>query len=317
MRTFSGFPGLVLFGALSCGAGLAQQAPLPPGTTADARCGPRHGNGDSATPLAEAESDIALQNYDGARKLLLPWISAHPADARAVFDLGYLEDAQNHPEAAIASYRKAIEVDPKLFEARLSLGLLLARQGDAVGAQEQLTAAIALQPNPPNPGAQAQAFRALARLERTTDPAAAKQHLVEALRLGPEQPEDVLLTAEIAAANGDDETAEAAYRRAAGEAAGILGSDRRAGSPAAEAEEIRRGGASATDGDCPRSKRSGAQCTAREHPELRGQRGRVADHPREAAWPAARRPVDWRDAGRCLHPKLELRRKPILFWSSC
>ncbi len=213
MRTASGLLCLTLLGAASGRAGFAQQAPLPPGTTAP-DAAPAKAEENPATPLSEAESDIALQNYDGARKLLLPWISAHPADARALFDLGYLEDAQNNAEAAVADYRKAIEADPKLFEARLSLGLLLARQGDAVGAQDQLTAAVTLHPNPPNAGAQAQTFRALARLERTTDPSAAKQHLVEALRLGPEQPDDVLLTAEIASANGDDETAEAAYRRA-------------------------------------------------------------------------------------------------------
>ena len=167
----------------------------------------------AATPLADAEGDIALQNYTQARSLLLPWLSAHPNDARALFDLGYLEDAENHPDAAVANYKKSIEADPKRFESRLSLGLLLARQGHSPEALEQLTTAVTLQPDPPNPAAQAQAYRALARLERTTDPAAAKEHLLDALRLGPEQPDDLLLTAEIATANEDDETAEAAYRQ--------------------------------------------------------------------------------------------------------
>jgi tetratricopeptide (TPR) repeat protein len=189
---------------------LGQQAPLPPGTSAP----------DSApkavaesTPLNDAESRISLQDYDAARKLLLPWISAHPADGRALFDLGYIEDAQDHADAAAADYKKAIEADPKLFEPRLSLGLLLARRDRPQEALEQLTTAATLAPNPPNPGAQAQAFRALARLERASDPAAAKEHLLDALKLAPEQPGDLLLTAEIATANQDDETAEAAYRQ--------------------------------------------------------------------------------------------------------
>jgi len=185
----------------------AQPAPLPPGTSSpDARA-------PATTPVADAEGDIALQNYAGARKLLEPWIASHALDARALFDLGYVEDAESHPQAALADYKKSIEADPKQFEPRLSLGLLLAREGHPKEAEEQLNAAGNLLPNPPNPGAQAQAFRALARLERTSDPAAAKEHLLMALRLGPEQPDDVLLTAEIAIANDDNETAEEAYRR--------------------------------------------------------------------------------------------------------
>ncbi len=136
----------------------AQLTPLPPGTSMpDTPAKPAQG---AATPVSEAEGDISLQNYDAARKLLLPWISAHPADARVLFDLGYIEDAENHPDAAIAYYKKAIAADPKQFEARLSLGLILARQDHSQEALEQLTAAVALEPNPPNPGAQAQAFRA-------------------------------------------------------------------------------------------------------------------------------------------------------------
>jgi tetratricopeptide (TPR) repeat protein len=190
----------------------SQQAPLPPGTTAP-DTPPKPAAESASTPLADAEANISLQNYDKARNLLLPWLSAHPNDAQALFDLGYLEDAENHPDAAIANYKKSIEANPMRFESHLSLGLLLARQGHSQEAQEQLTTAVTLQPDPPNPAAQAQAYRALARLERTTDPAAAKEHLLDALHIGPEQPDDLLLTAEIATANEDDETAETAYRQ--------------------------------------------------------------------------------------------------------
>jgi tetratricopeptide (TPR) repeat protein len=202
---------LLVFAFLFLGArGFAQPAPLPPGT-ASAGAAPKAA--EQANPLADIESNIALQNYDDARRQLDPWIATHPTDARALFDLAYIDDAQNHSEAAIAGYRKSIEADPKQFEPRLSLGLLLARQDHSKEAAEQLTVAVNLEPNPPNPAAKAQAYRALARLERTTDPSAAKEYLLNALKLGPEQPDDVLLTAEIATANDDDETAEEAYRR--------------------------------------------------------------------------------------------------------
>jgi tetratricopeptide (TPR) repeat protein len=203
---------IILSGAIVTHPARAQQAPLPPGTSAP-DTPPKPAQDTASTPLADAEGDIALQNYAKARSLLLPWLSTHPSDARGLFDLGYLEDAENHSDAAVADYNKSIAADPKRFESRLSLGLLLARQGHLQEAQEQLAAAVTLQPDPPNPVAQAQAYRALARLEQTSDPASAKQHLLDALRLGPEQPDDLVLTAEIATANEDDETAEAAYRQ--------------------------------------------------------------------------------------------------------
>lgn len=203
-----GIPGLAGF-ILAHGLMLAQST-LPPGTSSgDAPAA----QSSEAGPVAQAEDKISLQDYEAAHALLLPWISAHPQDARAWFDLGYVEDAQNHLDAAATDYRKAIAADPKQFEARLSLGLLLARTDHSAESIEQLRAATGLDPNPPNPGAKAQAYRALARLERTSDPAAARQDLLQALQLGPEAPADALLTAEIAAANEDDETAEAAYRR--------------------------------------------------------------------------------------------------------
>ena len=197
------------------GTTLGQQAPLPPGTTVPDTAPAQAPAKESAItdPVCQAEGNIATQNYDGARGLLLPWISAHPQDARAVFDVGYVEEAQGHDDGAAADYRKSIALDPKQFGPHLSLGLLLARKEQPQQAREQLDAAVALEPDPPNPNAKAQAYRALARLERTSDPAAARDNLLHALRLGPEAPDDALLTAEIAAANADDETAEAAYRR--------------------------------------------------------------------------------------------------------
>lgn len=187
----------------------AQVAPLPPGTTDSdkAQAQPQAG------PLEAIESAIADKNYDKARGMLDAYLSAHPADARALFDQGYCDDAQGNTARAAEFYRKAIVADPKQFEARLALGLILARKGDP-GAREELQAASKLDPNPPNPVAKAQALRALARLVRDTDPDTAKQALIDALTITPETPEDTLLAAEIAEAAGDNDVAEQAYRRA-------------------------------------------------------------------------------------------------------
>ncbi len=73
--------------------------------------------------------------------------------------------------------------------------------------------ATLLTPEPPNPAAQAEAFRTLAELDRSSDPPAARDALVAALRLSPETPADLLLTAQIAEANDDTELAQTAYQR--------------------------------------------------------------------------------------------------------
>jgi tetratricopeptide (TPR) repeat protein len=199
----------VLCFLLAGGAALkAQQAPLPPGASSPDENSAQPSSG----PLADAESAIEAKNYTLAASRLDVYLSVHANDARALFDRGYVEDAQGHADAAEDWYRKAIAADPKQFEARLALGLILAAKGDPA-AKEQLQAATQLEPNPPNPAAKAQADRALARLLRRSDPDAARDALVAALKLSPETPDDALLTAQIAEAAGNNDVAEEAYRR--------------------------------------------------------------------------------------------------------
>ena len=200
---------LGIFVVLSGAQLQAQQPPPPPGTHVEDVQPP----GTSDDSLGVAETALETKNWEAARAALLKHLVSHPSDARALFDLGYVEESQDHAEAAAANYRKAAEADPKQFETHLAMGLLLARQGHNDEARQQLEAATTLEPAPPSPVAKAQAFRALARLDQANDPAAAKAALLEALKLSPETPEDTLLTAEIAVSSGDDETALEAYRR--------------------------------------------------------------------------------------------------------
>lgn len=204
LAAFSSAVAALVFPMMVC----AQSAPLPPGARESDSGEVRT----QASPLDGIESAIADKNYDKARGMLDAYLSAHPADARALFDRGYCDDAQGKTAATKEFYRKAIAADPKQFEARLALGLILAKEGDA-GAREQLLAAARLEPNPPNAVAKAQALRALAQLVRNSDPDTAKQALIDALRITPETPDDTLLAAEIAEAEGDKDVAEQAYRR--------------------------------------------------------------------------------------------------------
>ncbi len=174
---------------------------------------------DAASPeVAKAEAAMLISDWKTAEPILDSWLAAHNSDARALFDAGYLADAQGRNEDAIALYRKATDADPRSFEAQISLGLLLARLGRPADARTSLWASTQLDPAPAGPEAKAKAWRALARIDlvglsEKPDPTQASIDLLEALKLTPETPEDTLMAATIADANGDTAGAEAAYRR--------------------------------------------------------------------------------------------------------
>jgi len=166
-----------------------------------------------AQQVSEAESLIAKADWKAAETKLAAWLATHPDDARALFDSGYAADAQNKAEAAEGFYGRAVKADPKSFESHLSLGLLLARLGKLDEAHPELAAATQLDSGDAGPALKARAWRALAQIDRETDPAQASADLLEALKLSPETPRDTLLAAQLAEAVNQLDAAEAAYRR--------------------------------------------------------------------------------------------------------
>lgn len=163
--------------------------------------------------LASAEAAIAASDWNTAEARLDAYLAAHPSDARALFDAGYVADIQNRLDDAAALYRRAIAADPKSFEAHISLGLLLARQNKPAEARPELLTATTLNPGLVDPTVKARAWRALARIDSSSDPAAASNDLLEALKLTPETPADTLLAAQLAEKTGQYDAAAAAYRR--------------------------------------------------------------------------------------------------------
>jgi predicted Zn-dependent protease len=166
-----------------------------------------------APEVADAEGLIAKGDWKPAESKLAGWLTSHPDDARALFDAGYVADAQNKLDDAAAYYGRAVKADPKSFESHLSLGLLLARQGKPEEARPELTSATQLDPGDAGPALKARAWRALAQIDRLKDPAEASDDLLEALKLSPETPRDTLLAAELAEAAKQFDAAESAYRR--------------------------------------------------------------------------------------------------------
>ncbi|RZU43538.1 tetratricopeptide repeat protein [Edaphobacter modestus] len=160
---------------------------------------------------AQAADALAKQDYATAVKLLSTLAEKNPRDAQVLYNLGSAQDALDQTSDAEATYRRAIAAGPNLLEPHLALGLLLARAGKVSDAHAELAAAAAI-PNG-DPALRARAYRAMARLDQPSNPAGASDELLAALKLSPETADDVLLTGELAEANNDAASAEAAYRR--------------------------------------------------------------------------------------------------------
>jgi len=163
--------------------------------------------------VAGAEAAIVKSDWKTAETTLEAWLAVHPTDARALFDAGYVADAQNRLDDATELYRRAVEANPQSFEAHVELGLLLARQNNTSDARPELARATELDAGVAGAAAKARAWRALALIDRASDPAEASQDLIEALKLSPETADDTLLAANLADQAGQYEAAETAYRR--------------------------------------------------------------------------------------------------------
>lgn len=198
---------LILLLALICAPanGIAQQSkePTPVADSAQA----------ISEEVAQAEAAIVKSDWKTAETRLATWLAEHPTDARALFDAGYVADAQNHLDASAGFYRRAVEANPQSFEAHVELGLLLARQGKPDDARPELVAATQLDPGVAGADAKARAWRALAEIDRVGDPAKASEDLLKALKLSAETSADTLLAASLAEQTGQNDAAETAYRR--------------------------------------------------------------------------------------------------------
>lgn len=209
---------ILLAASLSAGPGVAQESSSS-STPGVGGVEPGSSNTQEVSQqVISAEAAISSSDWKSAESKLNVWLANHPQDARALFDAGYVADAENRLDEAAGFYRRAVAANPKSFEAHLSLGLLLARQGKQGEARPELAAATQLDPGESGPVLKARAWRALAEVDRpgpghTGDAAAASGELLEALKLSPETPSDILLAADLAEASGQDDAAEKAYRR--------------------------------------------------------------------------------------------------------
>ena len=163
--------------------------------------------------VTAAEAAIASTDWKAAESKLDSWLAGHPNDGRALFDAGYVADVQSRTADAIHLYQRAVQADPKMFDAHLMLGMLLAREGQTEEARAQLVQATQLDAGEGGPDLKARAWRALARIDSAKNPAEASNDLLEALKLTPETSDDTLLAASLAEQTGQIDAAEQEYRR--------------------------------------------------------------------------------------------------------
>jgi len=178
-----------------------------------------------AALAVQANDALTAGDFAAALKLLTDLNQKSPNNPQVLYDLGLTLEAleSNSPApaptdptapTAESCYRKSIDANPLFPPPHVGLGLLLARTNRVAEARTQLALAIALPDI--EPALKARAYRALAKLDQQSTPpdlAAATSELLAAVRLTPEQPDDILLSAQIADASADLPAAELAYRR--------------------------------------------------------------------------------------------------------
>lgn len=200
-------PRITLFAVLLLAASARAQN-LPAGTREADSPSPQDATN---SQIRSAESALETGDYAAAIAALKPLAAAQPKNAHILYDLGFAQEHSRDDDGASISYKAAIAADPSLAEAQLALGLLDARNGLLDAAHREIQAASSLSGS--NPALHARALRSLAVMDEQTNPDASRDELLEALKLTPETPADILLSARLAEHASAFPEAETAYRR--------------------------------------------------------------------------------------------------------
>lgn len=171
--------GLLCVAAVSLallGAAILRGQTAPPHTSKERRSGASDPN----QLLGAAQAALRRQDYLGAINDLTPLIKTYPNVADVWFDLAYADTGLHRNDAAVSAYEKAIKLEPKLFPARLNLGILLVFMNRPADALPHLKEAVALRPG------DARAHLYLGRAENLTgNKTGAEAELQAAARLQP------------------------------------------------------------------------------------------------------------------------------------
>lgn len=156
--------------------------------------------------LVKAKSETDNKDYPAAQQDYEKYLSQRPNDAAAHFDLGYVYTAQNQSDKAIAEYRHAVALDPKMQPAQLNLGISLLAS-DPKGAIEPLQNVVALD----NSFERGHLLLGVAQ-QRSGNAVAAEKEFLAAAKLSPDDPEPHAQLARIYLSTGKPADAEAQFR---------------------------------------------------------------------------------------------------------
>src|ERR1700726_1852435 len=143
---------------------------------------------DTPPEIAQAEDAIQKNDFTAAETLLKKAIDKDPKNYQAWFDLGFVLNRLGRVEDSIHAYRQSVAAKPEVFETNLNLGLMLVRF-NSPEAERYLRAATALKPTDHVEEGQARAWLALAHLEENTKPEDAFAAYRKASELTPKDPE--------------------------------------------------------------------------------------------------------------------------------
>ena len=95
---------------------------------------------------AEGMKALEEQRYEAAIESFTKAAEADPKDYAAHFHIALAHSLLNRDPEAVASYRKVLELKPELYEAQLNLGIVLLRSNQAAEAAKVLEAAAKQKP---------------------------------------------------------------------------------------------------------------------------------------------------------------------------
>jgi Flp pilus assembly protein TadD len=168
---------------------------------------------DTPPEIAQAEDAIQKNDFAGAETLLKKALDKDPKNYQAWFDLGFVLNHQGRVEDSIHAYRQSVAAKPDVFESNLNLGLMLVRY-NSPEAEQFLRAATTLKPTDHVEEGQARAWLALAHLLENTKPSEALQAYAKASELTPKDPEPHLSAGLLHERQKEFSDAEAEYKQA-------------------------------------------------------------------------------------------------------
>ncbi len=162
--------------------------------------------------IAQAEDAIQKNDFAAAETLLKKAIDKDPKNYQAWFDLGFVLNRLGRTEESIHAYRQSVAAKPDVFESNLNLGLMLVRVNNPDGEQF-LRAATGLKPTAHVEEGQARAWIALAHLLENTKPEDALQAYRRASELTPKDAEPHLSAGLLHERRKEFSDAEAEYKQ--------------------------------------------------------------------------------------------------------